>query len=361
MPTVKINGTKINYMQLGSGPGADREDLVMVHGLAASMAFWYYHHVPEFAERFRITLYDLRGHGRSGMPPGGYSAHNMAMDLRQLLDHLKIDRAHFVAHSFGGTVALHLACMEPRKFESLLLLDTHISAVRGLAGITKWEFGEKVQEIFDRNNLEIDIRDPFFGYRLLTKIAQLRLGGGKIPDELKKLVGPFVLGRNSLRAARQWLRLMDTTRAAEELMVDDGLSIQRFEKFDIPIMAVYGERSQAMMTGEYLLRVWPGAFFRRIRNAGHFFPVTHPSDFIRVCRQFWDGSIQSEKPHRDGEPRRRHFRSDRFFREGDGWFFHTRESVPRGPFPHFKFAREGLQAYIATSVLLRDRFAVKVL
>ena len=56
-----------------------------------------------------MTMYDLRGHGRSGSPPRGYSPRVMADDLRDLMDALAIDRAHIISHSFGGQIALHFA------------------------------------------------------------------------------------------------------------------------------------------------------------------------------------------------------------------------------------------------------------
>ena len=37
----------------------------MVHGMATNMAFWYFNYGLPLSKRYRITLYDLRGHGRS--------------------------------------------------------------------------------------------------------------------------------------------------------------------------------------------------------------------------------------------------------------------------------------------------------
>jgi pimeloyl-ACP methyl ester carboxylesterase len=102
----------------------------MVHGLATNMAFWYFHYAALFARRYRSPLYDLRGHGRSEMPPGGYTPDNLARDLEGLLDHLSIRRAHFLVHSFGGVIALNLARVAPERIASLVLADTHISAAR---------------------------------------------------------------------------------------------------------------------------------------------------------------------------------------------------------------------------------------
>ena len=65
----------------------------------------YFNYAPALARRIRLTLPDLRGRGRSEMPAAGYSAANRARDLTELLDHRHIDKAHFLAHSFGGVPA----------------------------------------------------------------------------------------------------------------------------------------------------------------------------------------------------------------------------------------------------------------
>lgn len=340
MPSAEVNGVRINYLQVPCESGGACGDLVMVHGLATSLAFWYFSHAPAFSKRYRITLYDLRGHGRSGAPDSGYTAQNMAVDLRQLLDHLGIGRAHFIAHSFGGVVALHLACHHPDRFSSLIVADAHVSAVRRLKR-AKGEFVEKTQRILDRNNLSLDAADPYFGYRLLSAAARLKVKNMDISRELEDLVSPL-WGKNGTRTAHQWLHLVEATRAEEELMGDDGVSLSSLGDLHFPIQAMYGERSPAMSTGEQLLDLWPHADFRRIRGAGHFFPLTRPDEFMESCRNFWEGKLLHEAPRREGDGKGKHFRSDRFYRREDKWFFETRESRENGPFRDLGEAKAGL-------------------
>lgn len=329
MPSVEVNGVRLNYLQLPCESGRQAEDLVLVHGLATNLAFWYFTHAPEFAKRYRVTLFDLRGHGRSETPVSGYTAGNMALDLEQLLDRLGIKRAHFAAHSFGGAVALNLACRAPERFTSLMVFDTHIYKVRR-AGNAAWKSGPTIQRILDENKLKIDVKDAYFGYRLLTEVARLKLRNGTMTRELEDMVCPL-MGKNSARTARSWLKLIETTRAEEELMSDDGLSFESLEKLDFPILAVYGELSQAMTTGSRLLNTWPHADFRWIRGAGHFFPVTRPLEFMETCRQFWTGALHHGVLVRDGDCKR-YFRSSRFYSRAGKWFYDTRESGGNGPF-----------------------------
>jgi pimeloyl-ACP methyl ester carboxylesterase len=287
-----------------------------------------------------VTLYDLRGHGRSGMAESGYAAPNMASDLKGLLDHLGIRRSHFIAHSFGGAVALNLAVSEPTRFASLSLLDTHIHSVRTMVN-REWKFSERIRLLLMRNRIDLDVKEPYFGYKLLGEVARLKVTDTKISRELEDLMSPL-MGTRSEKTASQWLKLLNTTRAEKELMSDDGLSFDGLAKLGFPILAVYGERSQAMTTGEQLLDVWPHGDFRKIRDAGHFFPVTRPVEFREACRQFWNGSLLCGIRCRAGDSSKRFFRSDRFYIREGKWFFDTRESLRGGPFNGLAEAKEAL-------------------
>jgi pimeloyl-ACP methyl ester carboxylesterase len=345
MPAVEVNGCRINYIQIDCEAGNNCQDLVMIHGLSTNLAFWYLPHALQFSKHFRITLYDLRGHGRSGVSDVGYTPSNMGRDLQALLDSLDIERAHFIAHSFGGVVALSLACLDPSRLASLVLADTHISAVRRLPKTKDWAFGKKIQQILNQYGLDVDVREPYFGYKLLSAIAHLHRQDVDIFPVLENVVGP-VIGKFSKRTAIQWLNLLETTRAAQELMGDDGLSLDSLRKLSFPIRAMYGEHSQAMSTGEQLLEVWPHADFRRMRDAGHFFPLTRPSEFMENCRQFWNGAPIKKLSRRAGEFGRSFFRSKRFYSREGKWFFDTRESTEEGPFNSLNEAKEYLWSII---------------
>lgn len=347
MPTTIVNGVRLNYVQVDDvGPGA-REDLVMLHGLATNLAFWYFQYAAEFARRFRVTLLDLRGHGRSEMPASGYSPAEMARDVGGLLDHLGIDRAHFVAHSFGGAVALKFACDQPRRVRSLVLADSHLAAVRRLGPRRDWARGRDIQAILDRHGLELDTADPYFGYHLLTRMAQWQSQGAEVPSELAELAGPL-LGKSAKHTAKQWLSLMETTSARADMMQDDGLALDELRKLRMPILALYGDRSHARLTGEALLDVWPHAEFRGVRDAGHFFPSSRPAEVISDCERFWGGEFSAERRrNRDGEAARNYIRTDRVFAVDDAWYFMTREQCRMGPFASREQALMEIQSMFA--------------
>lgn len=113
----------IRYLIEGQGP-----DVVLIHGVGARLENW-----DGVADRlrphFRVLRYDLRGHGQSARVPGPYSLPLFAGDLRALLDHLGIQKAHVAGHSLGAMIAQMFALRHGARVDRLALL----SAVAGRA------------------------------------------------------------------------------------------------------------------------------------------------------------------------------------------------------------------------------------
>lgn len=129
MPHVYTNGIVTFYEDSGEGPA-----VVLIHGHAADLRTWRFQAQPLVDAGFRIIRYDIRGHGRSHVPPGGYTWQNYSADLRDLLDRVNVERpateelslqrVHLVGLSMGGGVALQFAVDNPDRVLSLTLVDT---------------------------------------------------------------------------------------------------------------------------------------------------------------------------------------------------------------------------------------------
>jgi pimeloyl-ACP methyl ester carboxylesterase len=119
LPHVDTNGIATFYEDTGQGT-----PVVLVHGHGADLRLWDLQ-VPALLEAgYRVIRYDVRGHGRSAIPPGGYTWENYALDLRDLLDRIAVPRAHVVGLSMGGGIALQFALDFPERVSSLVLVDS---------------------------------------------------------------------------------------------------------------------------------------------------------------------------------------------------------------------------------------------
>jgi pimeloyl-ACP methyl ester carboxylesterase len=168
MPVAKTNRLSISYQQSGSGP-----DVVMVHGLAANLAFWYLKIVPHFTPSYHTTVYDLRGHGRSEMPPTGYTTRDLAEDLIALLDERGIQKAHLVGHSIGGSVCMHAAVLYPERVASLTLVECRLHAFQPLLNRDNESFWVKHAPELEARGITIPKNTPKVFYSLIQELTPL--------------------------------------------------------------------------------------------------------------------------------------------------------------------------------------------
>lgn len=117
-----INGARFHFEQAGSGV-----PLILLHGLGLNLHMWDDQFAP-FADHYRVIRYDLRGFGLS--PPSAPAPFSHAEDLKGLLDHFKIKRAHILGLSLGGRVALDFSLMYPDSLDRLVLVDPALGGYR---------------------------------------------------------------------------------------------------------------------------------------------------------------------------------------------------------------------------------------
>lgn len=278
MATALLNGVRIAYQQLGEGP-----DLVFVHGLAASRAFWFIPYALPLQTHFRITLFDLRGHGYSERAPTGYGVTAMAADLGALLDHLQIARCALIGHSYGGGIALEYTCRHPERIERLALLDTKVNSLQPQQllsdneHLTPFEIEATSQSGHDW------AREQQIGLLFLEVVARQRLAG--VPIRARDEFTPFGDGRGALRNARQWIELLEQTSAATDF-TELGAGAASIAGLDLPLLLMYGEYSRCLPSLRQLRLLQPHAEVTILPAAGHFFPLSHIEETRARCERF---------------------------------------------------------------------------
>lgn len=271
--------------QIGRRPAAD---IVMIHGLGANFGFWYTSAVEWFRRFGRVTLFDLPGHGESDMPSRGYRPADLARILHELLDALQIDSAHLVAHSFGGVVALSFAARCPKRVKSLVLADTRIWAVEPPS--LPDDSAPKLQRLREAG---LKLTDPRWdlSVQVLVDLARERIE----QSEGEKPVSDVLPGARSLfpgkRAARKWLKLIETTSAYDEVTDPAGLPLSDLDTIEHPLLATYGGLSPRTRSALALQQHCVGCRLRIIPDVGHFFPLVRPRLFARPALAFLRSTV----------------------------------------------------------------------
>jgi len=114
---VVIFGTKIHYVEAGSGPV-----VILLHGLGGNRQNWALN-TSVLAQKFRVIVPDQIGFGKSDKPFINYRIGTYVDYLDQFCKQLKIERASLVGNSMGGWIAAAYTVAFPDRVERLVLVD----------------------------------------------------------------------------------------------------------------------------------------------------------------------------------------------------------------------------------------------
>jgi non-heme chloroperoxidase len=114
------NGIRLHYAHQGPrfGPA-----IVLLHGYSDS-SFSFSRVMPLLPSELRVVALDLRGHGHSDRPASGYRVREMADDVIQAMDALRIPTAVIVGHSMGSFIAQAIVDRAPDRVTSVVLLGS---------------------------------------------------------------------------------------------------------------------------------------------------------------------------------------------------------------------------------------------
>ncbi len=228
MPRIQLAHYAAHYQQQGHGP-----DVVVIHGFTSNLAMWVFSGITiSLADRFRVTAYDLRGHGASSAPASGYTSAHLADDLADLHAALGLGPTYLLGHSLGGVVAMHAAVLHPSLVAGVVLSDSYFP---GLAArepnMPHAEVWQSLRQSIAAAGHEIG---PTVDFRaLLNVIAKL--------DSRQQATLTAKLGPPAVRWLSQ-LRPLAGTSAAEEVFETAGLSANALASIRQPVVALYDER-----------------------------------------------------------------------------------------------------------------------
>ena len=99
--------------------------VAFIHGAGGSSSIWF-RQIKSFKEHYNVLLIDLRGHGKSQEAferyfTNDHNFENISKDIIEVMDHLKIEKAHFVGISLGTIIIRTLCEIAPDRVQTLIL------------------------------------------------------------------------------------------------------------------------------------------------------------------------------------------------------------------------------------------------
>jgi len=245
----------LSFVERGQGPA-----LVFLHAFPLDHSMWN-GQLEFFSRHHRVIATDTFGFGAS-QPPKPWSMSDMGEALRQLLDHLHIERCSLAGLSMGGYIAIPFAIANPTRIEKLVLAHTR---ARGDTDIEKNNRNGMIQSLKDEG---IEALPPRMVSRLLGSSAGTELGRD--------------LTESILRASAE------ACIHAVTAMRDRLDQTQNLKRITCPTLVIAGPEDQIITVEDCrtMASTIPTGTLEVIANTGHLSSLEAPSAFNRSLVAF---------------------------------------------------------------------------
>jgi 3-oxoadipate enol-lactonase len=257
-PNAQTASSELLYVaEYGAG-----SPLLLVHGVTVTGEM-FEPVVEHFAQRHRVIVPDMRGHGRSRTFPPPYTVVQLAADLAHLLDHLGIEATAVLGYSQGGAIAQQFALDYPRRCKRLILACTY--------AFNMATFREQIEGHLALLLIRV------LGMRRFAKLV-ISQGLKQVPKQRAEAVVGLI--------AQQDRKLM--TSAWRSVMAFD--SRQRLAEITCPTLIIAGSNDQAVPI-HHARMLHAGSADSRlaiIDGADHALIWSHPDALVRAVDKFLD-------------------------------------------------------------------------
>ena len=279
---IKTGDNTIFIRRYGKG-----SPLLMVHGFPRTSLMWR-DLAPQLASNHTVICVDLRGYGRSGVPPSSedhhpYTKRVMANELVTVMDKLGFARFDLVGHDRGGRVSYRMALDHPEKVKRLAVFDViPISEAWGRAdakfAMTYWPWSLLSQKAPLPEKYLLGAPDAVFDNPF---------GQGSFGPEVRAEYAETYRDPGRVHA------ICEEYRAAATLDVDhDKADREESRRIKSPMLHLWAaggpldtfyERDGGALG---IWRRWAENVQGRAVKGGHFFPEEDPTETAKILMEF---------------------------------------------------------------------------
>jgi pimeloyl-ACP methyl ester carboxylesterase len=242
----------------------DGDPVLLIEGLGQAMWVWR-EQIPVFAGHFRTIAYDTRGTGRSPGLDETFDMADFAADAAAILDGR---RAHVVALSMGGYVALTLALANPGLVRSLVLTAT------GAGGPDRVPRQQYVRDAFAA---ALGLPPEEYGRRTMPYTFAPDWPA-QHPERFEKVLAARIERPTSYET-------IDAHANACYAFYNEGCEVERI---DAPALVIHGDADLIVPVenGRMLAERLPNARYVELPGRGHNLPLEEPETFNELVLDF---------------------------------------------------------------------------
>lgn len=252
----------MHFVHVPRPAGADLPAVLFLHGASSNLRDQMVPFLPMFEGRAELLFVDRPGLGWSERGPAGcnHTPTEQARTIAALMDHLGMEQAIVVGHSFGGAVAAAFAVAQPTKTAGLVFLAAASHPWPG-AG-TSWY--NRLTSV------------PVVGF-LFSELFALPGGWARLPAAVACVFAPNALPDRYAEATAIPLILRPASfranaRDVEGLFRHVSAIASLYREITVPTVVISGNRDTVVyeeIHSEGLARDIPGAELVWVDNLGH--------------------------------------------------------------------------------------------
>ena len=269
---------KIVY--LSNDKSNEKETIVMLHGFGADKDTWV-RFARDLSNDYKLIIPDLPGDGESTQDISlNYGIQEQAKRLNEFLTSINAQKAHIVASSMGGAIALRYIYMYPGAVKSLTLIDSY-GAIR-----TPSALDELIKVSGKNPMLEITSADD---YKAMINYAMV--DPPYIPGFLIDVLAEAKIKRQAIEQ-----------KMLKDMMADaDQTAI--LTEIHAPTLIIWGKKDKVLNVdnAEFLRENISGSRKVLLEETGHVPMVEKTKETVQHFRSFLkDVAAKSPNPRPEG-------------------------------------------------------------
>jgi pimeloyl-ACP methyl ester carboxylesterase len=274
------DGVKLYFEEVGRG-----ELVVFVHEFAGNLRSWE-PQLRYFGQRYRCVAFNARGYPPSDVPEhhSAYSQARAADDIKVIVDHLGVERAHIIGLSMGGFATLHFGLRHAARAHSLCVAGCGYGA-------------EPSQR--ERFKAEADIIADYILAKGMAAFAETyAYGPSRVQFENRDPRGfaefKQMLAENSALGSANTQRGVQRERPSLYDLVDE------MKKLTVPTLIMTGDEDwPCLLPGVLMKQSIPSAALSVLPNSGHAINIEAPDAFNCIVSEFLSLVERGRWPMRD--------------------------------------------------------------
>ena len=261
------DGISLYFEETGQGT-----PVIFVHEYAGDHRAWE-PQMRHFGRRYRAITYAARGYPPSDVPDdvAKYSQARAADDIKSILDHLKIDKAHIVGLSMGGFATLHFGFRHPDRALSLTVAGCGYGAEKGASDKFRAEV-RTIAKFIDDNDIAVFAEKYAYGPTRVQFENKDPRGFAEFKQQLAE---------HSKIGARNTQLGVQGERPSLYDLVDE------MKKLTVPTLVLTGDEDWPCLQPALLMKQnIPSAALSVMPNCGHTINIEDPDQFNRLVGDF---------------------------------------------------------------------------